>query len=357
MNSELLLRNHLSILKRGFKKYTIEEVFVQVQHIHVESERKRQLILETMKDELREYQPFYKMQTHDCQVSLYPMQIKNRIFGVPWKYDGSLSMQSIVPSMMTLQPEHRQALRKALKLIKKDSKNYPSKFSSAFQALLPTVYEGNEMHLDEEWLSPYDSWLQPVDITTFFYVLRQCFSQIQVHWWTTLYDVDSAYICMKKLLQSEGKLQEGPEATDQYVGCIYKQQKVLMYHAGKFMYCDMEDFGSEYALVCVVLKNNEEFNQTTIWNKIDNKDLEQLAKEKPMAKAVRFTWEIQSEEIPFVILSETIVRRAVSKMYQSIVGGELEMPVEKTDYFPNLALEEIREFDLLQSLFKTLKYF
>ena len=357
-NMEATLVAFLKMLNGSTKKYTIEEVFKKVAHIDVAMERKQQLILDKMKPNLKNYMSYYKMlDEYRHQSCLYPIQVNNHIYAVPWKYDASRSMQNIVASLVVLSPQHRDALRKALALIKKNPKNYPFNFSLSFQELLPMVYKGNEMHLLEDCISPSDSLLEKVNMSTLFYVLNQSFTPMQLYWWTTLYDVDYTYLTIKKLLNTKGKLKEGMLPSDRYVGTISKNRKVLMYQSGQFDYCNLDALGDEYALVCVVLQNRERFDKPTICGKFAEKDLEQLTKEDKMSgKAIQFTWELQTEEIPFVLLSDDNMWRTVDRINAGIEKGEFELPVEDTDYYDNLVLEELREFELLQRLLKTLKY-
>lgn len=353
-NMEATLVAFLNMLNCSPKKYTIEEVFKKVAHIDVDMERKQQLILDKMKPNLRQYMSYYKMlDEYRHQLCLYPIQIGEVVYVVPWKHDST----SIVSSLIMLSPPHRDALRKALVLIKKDSRNYPSNFSTSFQALLPKVYKGNEIHLENDYITPSDPLLDEVNASTMFYVLNQTFSKMQLYWWTTLYDVDFTYLTIQKILETKGKLKEGTSPSDRYVGTISKNRKVLMYQSGHFDYCNMDALGDDYALVCVVLQNRERFDKKTIRGKFTEKDLEQLAKEeKTSAKAIQFTWEVQAEEIPFVLLSADNMWRTVDRINSGIEKGEFELPVEDTDYYDNLVLEELREFELLQELLKTLKY-
>ena len=356
MMEENTLVTFLGMLNRSTKKFTIEEVFQKVAHLKkVSMERKHQLILENMKPNLRHYMSYYKMlDEYRHQSCLYPVQIGEVVYVVPWKHDPT----SVVNSLLVLSPPHRDALRKALKLIQKDSRNYPSNFSASFQALLPKAYKGNEMHLDNDYIAPSDSLLEMVNASTMFFVLHKTFTKMQLYWWTTLYDVDFTYLTIQRILETKGKLKEGKLPSDRYVGTIAnKQRKVLMYQSGNFDYYNMSDFGDDYALVCVVLQNRERFNKQTICKKFAEKDLEQLGKEEKIStKAIQFTWELQTEEIPFVLLSADNMWRTVDRINAGIEKGEFELPVEDTDYYDNLVLEELREFDLLQDLLKTLKY-
>jgi hypothetical protein len=342
---------YLQLLYLNNRRPSVEDILHETKAIVLNDNEKLELIEKWLGPQLTAYAT-----EANSILRLFPLQHEGSVFLVPWRQS-----RHIVDAFSVLSPAQRDSLRVAITMIQKDKHyNYPQKFSHELKQALPSMYHGNEMQLRHEFVLQADvSPSKQVSVTEFFQILQSSFLSAQLTWWTSLYDIDFDIQKLLTWLKANKPLTQGTDPTDYYINTMVKHRQYLMYRNKTFEFLPFDVFEQEdeVALVCVDLQNHEKMSKQLIQQKLVDKD-KQMCKQGQRKKTqeVDFVYELQTQEIPFCLLTKQNICTCIRNIGKAIEEGNHAIPVVDTDYYDYCPKQEICEFDMLQQLLDTLRY-